>query len=93
VIDVPPERRFIGFDAYRQAIDAGVDVVILATTPHFRPQQFAYAVSRNVHAFIEKPVAVDAPGVRTVLEAAAAAKTKEHQSCRRFSTVSQSRLS
>jgi predicted dehydrogenase len=76
VIDVPPERRFIGFDAYRQAIDSGVDVVILATTPHFRPQQFAYAVSRNVHAFIEKPVAVDAPGVRTVLEAAAAAKQK-----------------
>ena len=93
VIDVPPERRFVGFDAYRKAIDSGVDVVILATTPHFRPAQFAYAVSRNVHAFIEKPVAIDAPGVRTVLEAAAAAKAKEHQSCRRVSAVSQSRLS
>ena len=55
VIDVPPERRIIGFDAYRQAIDSGVDVVILATTPHFRPQQFAYAVSRGVHAFIDIP--------------------------------------
>ena len=93
VIDVPPERRFVGFDAYRKAIDSGVDVVILATTPHFRPVQFAYAVSRNVHAFIEKPMAIDAPGVRTLLEATAVAKRKEHQSCRRISALSQSRLS
>lgn len=76
VIDVPPERRFVGFDAYRQAIDSGVDVVILATTPHFRPAQFAYAVSRNVHAFIEKPMAIDAPGVRSLLETTAEAKRK-----------------
>ena len=76
VIDVPPERRFVGFDAYRQAIDSGVDVMILATTPCFRSVQFAYAVSRNVHAFIEKPMAVDAPGVRSLLETTAEAKRK-----------------
>ena len=76
VIDVPPERCFVGFDAYRKAIDSGVDAVILATTPHFRPMQFAYAVARNVHAFIEKPVAIDAPGVRAVLKAATEAKRK-----------------
>ena len=75
-IDVPPERRFVGFDAYRKAIDSGADAVILATTPHFRPMQFSYAVARDVHAFIEKPVAIDAPGVRTVLAAAAEAKRK-----------------
>jgi len=68
-IDVPPEQRFIGWDAYQKAIDSGVDAVILATTPHFRPMQFAYAVQRGVNAFLEKPVATDAPGVRQVLAA------------------------
>jgi predicted dehydrogenase len=75
-IEVPPERRFVGWDAYQKAIDCGIDAVILATTPHFRPVQFAYAVSRGVHAFIEKPVAVDAPGVRQVLAAAEEARKK-----------------
>jgi myo-inositol 2-dehydrogenase / D-chiro-inositol 1-dehydrogenase len=75
-IDVPQERRFVGFDAYQKAIDSGVDAVILATTPHFRPMQFAYAVSRGVHAFIEKPVAVDAPGVRQVLAAGQEARKR-----------------
>jgi len=73
-IDVPPERQFIGWDAYKKAIDSGADVAIMATTPHFRPMQFEYAVQQGLHAFIEKPVAVDAPGVRQVLAAAQAAK-------------------
>ena len=75
-IDVPPERRFVGFDAYRQAIDSGADLVILATPPHFRPQQFAYAVAQGKHLFMEKPLAVDAPGVRQILAANAEARRK-----------------
>jgi predicted dehydrogenase len=75
-IDVPPERQFVGFDAYRKAIDSGVDVVILTTAPHFRPMTFEYAVAQGKHVFMEKPVAVDAPGVRMVLAAAAEAKKK-----------------
>ncbi len=75
-IDVPPERRFVGLDAYRQAVDSGVDVVILAEPPGFRPQHLAYAVAAGKHVFMEKPVATDAPGVRQVLAAAEAAKRK-----------------
>jgi predicted dehydrogenase len=75
-VDVPRERRFLGFDAYRQAIDSGVDVVILTTAPHFRPIHFEYAVQQGKHAFMEKPVAVDAPGIRRVLAAAEASKQK-----------------
>ena len=75
-IDVPPERRFLGFDAYKQAIDSGVDVVILTTAPHFRPMQFEYAAQQGKHVFMEKPVAVDATGIRRVLAAAEVAKQK-----------------
>lgn len=76
-VDVPEERRFVGFDAYRDAIDVGVDVVILTTPPGFRPMHFEYAVQRDCHVFMEKPVAVDGPGVRRVLAAAADAKAKK----------------
>lgn len=65
-MDVPPERRFVGLDAYKQCIDSGVDVVLLVTPPAFRPAHFAYAVQANKNVFMEKPVAVDAPGVRAV---------------------------
>jgi predicted dehydrogenase len=75
-VDVPEERRFTGFDAFRRAIDDDVDVVILATPPGFRPQHFAYAVERDRHVFMEKPVAVDAPGVRQVLAAAEASESR-----------------
>ncbi len=75
-IDVPQERRFAGFDAYQKVIDAGVDLVILATPPGFRPLHLAACVAAGKHVFAEKPVAVDAPGVRSVLESAAAAKAK-----------------
>ncbi len=64
-IDVSPERRFTGFDAYRQVIDQ-VDVVLLATSPHFRPLHVEYAVEQGKHLFVEKPVAVDAPGLRRI---------------------------
>jgi predicted dehydrogenase len=66
-IDVPPERCFVGFDAYRQVINSGVDVVLLCTPPHFRPLHLRAAVEARKHVFAEKPVAVDGPGVRSVL--------------------------
>jgi predicted dehydrogenase len=66
-IDVTAERCFAGFDAYRQLIASGVDVVLLCTPPHFRPLHLRAAVQANKHVFAEKPVAVDAPGVRSVL--------------------------
>ena len=75
-IDVPPERRFVGFDAYQKAIDCGVDMVILTTPPHFRPIHYAAAVKAGKHVYMEKPLAVDAPGVRAVEEANLLAKKK-----------------
>jgi predicted dehydrogenase len=75
-IDVPQDRRFVGFDAYQQVLDAGPDLVILATPPGFRPIHFAAAVKAGKHIFMEKPVATDAPGIRKVLEAAEEAKKK-----------------
>ena len=75
-IKVSEERRFLGFDAYQKLIDSGVDVVLLACPPGFRPKHLAAAVEADKHIFYEKPVAVDAPGVRTVLEAAKRAKEK-----------------
>jgi predicted dehydrogenase len=75
-IDVAPERCFSGFDAYQQVIASGIDVVLLATPPHFRPMHFKAAVDAGKHCFVEKPVAVDAPGVRAVLAASAEAKAK-----------------
>ncbi|MCH7753260.1 MAG: Gfo/Idh/MocA family oxidoreductase [Planctomycetes bacterium] len=73
-VEVPQERQFVGFDAYQQAIDAGVDLVILTTPPGFRPLHFESAIKAGKHVFMEKPVAVDAPGVRTVLATAVEAK-------------------
>lgn len=75
-VAVTPETIFHGFDAYKQALAAGPDVVILATPPGFRPMHFEAAVQAGKHVFMEKPVAVDAPGVRKVLDAAKAAKAK-----------------
>ena len=75
-IDVPPERRFVGFDAYQKAISSGADVVILATHPHFRPAHFEFAVQQGKHVFMEKPIALDAPGVRSILKTNEEAKRK-----------------
>ncbi len=76
-IKVDPENRFIGFDAYQKVIASDVDVVILTTPPAFRPDHLTEAVNAGKHVFCEKPVAVDAPGVHKVLEAAKIAKAKE----------------
>ena len=68
-IDVPDERRFIGFDAYQKVIEAGVDLVLLSTPPHFRPLHYAAAVRAGKHVFLEKPCCVDAPGYRMLVAA------------------------
>lgn len=74
-VDVPDSRIFDGFDGYRAAIDAA-DVVLLTSTPGFRPEHFEYAVEQGKHVFMEKPVATDAPGIRRVLAAAKKADEK-----------------
>ncbi len=74
-VDVPEDRRFVGFDAYKHVIDE-VDLVILATPPGFRPIHFDYVVEKGKNAFIEKPMAVDAPGLRQFLDAAKKSKEK-----------------
>ncbi len=73
---VTEDNCFVGFDAYQRVIDADVDVVILATPPHFRPQHFEAVVAAGKHCFIEKPIAVDAPGVKRVQAACAIARQK-----------------
>src|SRR6516162_1315611 len=75
-IDVTAERRFVGFNAYREVIGSGVDVVLLCTPPHFRPLHLRAAVQANKHVFAEKPVAVDSPGVRAVLDTCAEARRR-----------------
>ncbi len=71
------ERTFTGFDAYKRLLALReVDVVILATPPGFRPLHFAAAVEAGKHVFMEKPVAVDPAGVRTIIEAAERAKAR-----------------
>jgi predicted dehydrogenase len=75
-IQVDPDRCFIGFDAYQKVIDSGVDVVILASPPGFRPVHLKAAVEAGKHIFCEKPVAVDALGVRSVLASAELARQK-----------------
>ena len=77
-VDVPPGRRFVGFDAYKKAIDclSPGDVVILATHAAFRPMHFEYAVGRGVNVFAEKSFATDAPAARRWLKAAELSEQK-----------------
>ena len=75
-IKIKEKNLFVGFDAYKKAIDL-CDVVILTTPPGFRPHHFEYAVNNDKHIFMEKPVATDATGVRKVLEVARKAKDKK----------------
>jgi predicted dehydrogenase len=77
-IDVPPDRKFVGLDGYKKAIDllGPGDVVLLATPPTFRPIHLEYAVAKGVNVFMEKSFAVDAPGIRRVLKAGEEATKK-----------------
>ena len=75
-VNVKDKNKFVGFDAYKGAIDLA-DVVILTTPPGFRPIHLDYAINADKHIFCEKPVATDAPGIRKVLKLAELAKEKK----------------
>ena len=75
-IDIPENKRFVGLDAYKQVIDSGVDVVIIATPPFFRPLHFRYAIEKGKHSFLEKPMCVDPVGYRSIVTTAKQAVAK-----------------
>jgi predicted dehydrogenase len=76
-VKVKPDKMFVGLDAYQKVIDSGVDVVLLASPPGFRPVHLRAAVEAGKHIFCEKPMATDAPGVRSVMESVRIAKEKK----------------
>ena len=77
-IDVPEERSFIGFEAYKHAIDClrPGDIALFATPPAFRAAHFAYAIEKGVHSFMEKPIAVDGASAKRIIDLAAKADAK-----------------
>jgi predicted dehydrogenase len=77
-VDVPEDRRFVGLDAYRKAMDClkPGDIVILATPPAFRWVHFTYAISKGLNVFMEKPVTVDGPTSKRMLKLAEEASAK-----------------
>ncbi len=75
-VEVDDDHCFVGFDAYKRLIDSGVDVVLLATPPGFRPLQFEACIDAGKHVFAEKPIAVDPVGVRRFIKAGEKAKQK-----------------
>ena len=77
-VDVPPERRFVGFDAYKKAMDclSPGDIVIMATPVAFRWVHFTYAISKGLNVFMEKPVSVDGPSTRKMLQLALESEKK-----------------
>lgn len=75
-VAVDDDHCFTGFDGYRKLIASGIDVAILASPPHFRPIHAEACVNAGVHVFAEKPMAVDAPGVRRILAAGQKARRK-----------------
>ncbi len=75
-ITVDDANCFLGFDSYKNVIDSGVDVVLLVTPPGFRPLHFKYATEKGVHSFLEKPIAVDTDGYRSVMATARQAAAK-----------------
>jgi len=76
MVSVTEDTSFTGFDAYKKVLACDIDMVILATPPHFRPEHLAAAVEAGKHVFMEKPVAVDPVGVRWVIESSEAAAKK-----------------
>jgi len=77
-VDVPPERTFLGFEAYKRAMDAlrPGDIALCATPPAFRAAHFAYAIEKGLHFFMEKPAAVDGPSAKRIIELAPKADAK-----------------
>ena len=76
-IQVAPENRYLGYDAYKKVIDSGVDVVFLHTPPGWRPLHFEYAVNANKHVFAEKPLATDCMGAQKVIRLAKESERKK----------------
>ena len=76
-LDIPIENCFTGFDGYQKLLETDIDVVILATPPFFRPEHFSAAIKAKKHVFMEKPVAVDSVGIRSVLSTAQKAEAFE----------------
>lgn len=76
-VRVDADSRFVGLDAYQKVLSSGADVVILATPPGFRPAHFKAAVAAGKHVFCEKPMATDAPGLRSILASVQEAKQKK----------------
>ena len=74
-VEVPPEHRVVGLNCHEKVTDL-VDVVLFASTPHFRPAQVEYAVKAGKHMFVEQPVATDGPGLRRIWAACNEAKDK-----------------
>jgi predicted dehydrogenase len=77
MLKVDQEHCFSGFDGYRKLLASGVDIAILAEPPHFRPIHAEACIEAGVHVFAEKPMAVDAPGVRRLLAAGQKARQKK----------------
>jgi len=73
-VEIPDEKCFLGFDNYEKVIDSGVDIILLCTPPHFRPQHVEAAVKAGKHIFMEKPCAVDPVGARSVMVSSERAK-------------------
>lgn len=76
-IQVAPENRFVGYDAYKKLIDSGVDIVLLHTPPGWRPLHFEYAVNAGKHIFAEKPLATDCMGAQRVMRLAKLSEEKK----------------
>jgi len=76
-VKVAPDHKFVGLDAIQKVLDSGVDVVLLATPPGFRPQHLKAAVAAGKHIFCEKPMATDPAGVRSVMDSVESAKQKK----------------
>lgn len=76
-IDVPRDRLFVGFDAYKKILALDIDIVLLCTPPAFRPLQYTAAVAAGKHVFMEKPCCVDGPGYRKVMAANQIADDKD----------------
>lgn len=75
-VNVPAERRFVGLDAYQKVINSDVDLVLLAAPGGFRPPHLKAAIEAGKHVFCEKPMAIDGPGLRSVIASVALAKQK-----------------
>ncbi|MFA5651735.1 MAG: Gfo/Idh/MocA family oxidoreductase [Proteiniphilum sp.] len=76
-IEIAADKRFVGLDAYKQVIDSDIDVLIDCTPPFFRAEHFKYAVDKNKHCFLEKPICVDPVGYRTIMAASRQAEAKK----------------